>query len=129
MTAALSRDTREAKLGNLKLHGCRTVLLHVQMKVWTEILSVSFSYHVLVIRISVCVGHLRQERPPHLHPDLLHPALRERGRAIPQSHIVPRIVERDGRVSQYTAVTHRTQNSGERWPGKSVYHSHTSYPE
>nr|ARU12128.1 resistance to inhibitors of cholinesterase 3 variant 5 [Locusta migratoria manilensis] len=28
---------------------------------------------------------------------MLHPALRERGRAIPQSHIVPRIVEKEGR--------------------------------
>lgn len=41
--------------------------------------------------------HLRQERPPHLHPDMLHPALRERGRAIPQSHIIPRVVEKGGR--------------------------------
>lgn len=31
-----------------------------------------------------CTGHLRPERPPHLHPDMLHPALREKGRAIPQ---------------------------------------------
>ncbi|KAF4532252.1 hypothetical protein B566_EDAN004339 [Ephemera danica] len=28
--------------------------------------------------------HLRPERPAHLHPDMLHPALREKGRAIPQ---------------------------------------------
>nr|ARU12126.1 resistance to inhibitors of cholinesterase 3 variant 3 [Locusta migratoria manilensis] len=42
-------------------------------------------------------GPIRQERPPHLRPDMLHPALRERGRAIPQSHIVPRIVEKEGR--------------------------------
>ncbi|XP_021938613.1 uncharacterized protein LOC110839082 isoform X9 [Zootermopsis nevadensis] len=42
-------------------------------------------------------GHHRQERPPHLHPDMLHPALRERGRAIPQSHIIPRVVEKEGR--------------------------------
>ncbi|XP_069681322.1 resistance to inhibitors of cholinesterase protein 3 isoform X7 [Periplaneta americana] len=42
-------------------------------------------------------GHHRQERPPHLRPDMLHPALRERGRAIPQSHIVPRVVEKEGR--------------------------------
>ncbi|XP_021938615.1 resistance to inhibitors of cholinesterase protein 3 isoform X11 [Zootermopsis nevadensis] len=41
--------------------------------------------------------HHRQERPPHLHPDMLHPALRERGRAIPQSHIIPRVVEKEGR--------------------------------
>lgn len=38
--------------------------------------------------------HLRQERPPHLRPEFLHPALREKGRAIPHSHIVPKI---DGR--------------------------------
>ncbi|KAJ9582861.1 hypothetical protein L9F63_022820, partial [Diploptera punctata] len=42
-------------------------------------------------------SHHRQERPPHLRPDMLHPALRERGRAIPQSHIVPRVVEKEGR--------------------------------
>lgn len=46
----------------------------------------------------VSAGHHRQERPPHLHPDMLHPALRERGRAIPQSHIIPRVVEKEGRV-------------------------------
>jgi hypothetical protein len=63
------------------------------MKVWTQI---SFCVDK---EISVCAGHLRQERPPHLHPDVLHPALRERGRAILQSHIVPRVVEKDGRVS------------------------------
>ncbi|KAK9498031.1 hypothetical protein O3M35_003916 [Rhynocoris fuscipes] len=38
--------------------------------------------------------HLRQERPPHLRPEFLHPALREKGRAIPHSHIVPKV---DGR--------------------------------
>jgi hypothetical protein len=58
-----------------------------------------------MIRLSVCAGHLRQERPPHLHPDLLHPALRERGRAIPQSHVIPRIVERDGRVSHVATLS------------------------
>lgn len=44
--------------------------------------------------------HLRQERPPHLRPDIMHPALREKGRAIPQSHIVPKVLEKEtqGRV-------------------------------
>ncbi|KAE8745509.1 hypothetical protein FOCC_FOCC007770 [Frankliniella occidentalis] len=37
--------------------------------------------------------NLRQERPPHMRPDLVHAALRERGRAIPQSNVVPRILE------------------------------------
>ncbi|XP_024086186.1 uncharacterized protein LOC106670478 isoform X3 [Cimex lectularius] len=41
--------------------------------------------------------HLRQERPPHLHPEFLHPALREKGRAIPQSHVVPKIKQQEGR--------------------------------
>lgn len=43
--------------------------------------------------------HLRQERPPHLRPEMLHPALREKGRAIPQSHVVPKVIEKEGRVS------------------------------
>ncbi|KAL1130049.1 hypothetical protein AAG570_012992 [Ranatra chinensis] len=41
--------------------------------------------------------HLRQERPPHLRPELLHPALREKGRAIPQSHVVPKAIIQEGR--------------------------------
>nr|ARU12125.1 resistance to inhibitors of cholinesterase 3 variant 2 [Locusta migratoria manilensis] len=49
------------------------------------------------MRILSATRPIRQERPPHLRPDMLHPALRERGRAIPQSHIVPRIVEKEGR--------------------------------
>jgi hypothetical protein len=36
---------------------------------------------------SVFSGHLRPERPAHLHPEMLHPALREKGRAIPQRPI------------------------------------------
>uniref|UniRef100_A0A0A9ZH74 Resistance to inhibitors of cholinesterase protein 3 n=1 Tax=Lygus hesperus TaxID=30085 RepID=A0A0A9ZH74_LYGHE len=36
--------------------------------------------------------HMHQERPPHLRPEFLHPALREKGRAIPQSHVVPKVV-------------------------------------
>merc|ERR1712002_1204095 len=31
--------------------------------------------------------HARQERPSHLQPELLHPALREKGRALPQRTI------------------------------------------
>ncbi|CAB0018082.1 unnamed protein product [Nesidiocoris tenuis] len=37
--------------------------------------------------------HMHQERPPHLRPEFLHPALREKGSAIPQSHVVPKIVK------------------------------------
>lgn len=36
---------------------------------------------------------LRQERPPHLRPDAMHPAMREKGRAIPSTQTVP-IVEK-----------------------------------
>lgn len=56
---------------------------------------------------------IRQERPPHLRPDGIHPAMRERGRAIPvmptvpitggeRPHHVPPIAPKiiDGRVSE-----------------------------
>lgn len=36
---------------------------------------------------------LRQERPPHLRPDGIHPAMRERGRAIPVTSTVPIVTE------------------------------------
>ncbi|KAL1449279.1 hypothetical protein WDU94_000488 [Cyamophila willieti] len=36
-------------------------------------------------------SQLRQERPPHMRPEMMHPALRENGRAIPHEHIVPRV--------------------------------------
>ncbi|XP_065343947.1 fibrous sheath CABYR-binding protein-like isoform X2 [Cloeon dipterum] len=32
---------------------------------------------------TITARHLRPERPAHLHPEMLHPALREKGRAIP----------------------------------------------
>ncbi|XP_055381742.1 uncharacterized protein LOC129612226 isoform X7 [Condylostylus longicornis] len=37
--------------------------------------------------------YLRQERPPHLRPEGIHPAMRERGRAIPNTQTVP-IIDR-----------------------------------
>lgn len=53
---------------------------------------------------------IRQERPPHLRPETIHPAMRERGRAIPHVGSVqterpqsaPRIVE--GRVSNNRSI-------------------------
>ncbi|XP_014223993.1 nucleomorphin-like isoform X6 [Trichogramma pretiosum] len=39
-------------------------------------------------------GTIRQERQTPPHAGSLHPALRERGRAIPSSHVVPKIQER-----------------------------------
>uniref|UniRef100_A0AAG5D9Z5 Resistance to inhibitors of cholinesterase protein 3 N-terminal domain-containing protein n=1 Tax=Anopheles atroparvus TaxID=41427 RepID=A0AAG5D9Z5_ANOAO len=48
------------------------------------------------------IHSIRQERPPHLRPEAMHPAMRERGRAIPQAGSIhggdrpqtpPRIVE------------------------------------
>uniref|UniRef100_A0A182YJ15 Resistance to inhibitors of cholinesterase protein 3 N-terminal domain-containing protein n=1 Tax=Anopheles stephensi TaxID=30069 RepID=A0A182YJ15_ANOST len=50
----------------------------------------------------VDIDSIRQERPPHLRPEAMHPAMRERGRAIPQAGSIhggerpqstPRIVE------------------------------------
>ncbi|XP_057374109.1 titin-like [Daphnia carinata] len=32
--------------------------------------------------------HMRPERPPHLHPDVMHPALREKGRVIPPTRTI-----------------------------------------
>ncbi|XP_046439196.1 titin-like isoform X3 [Daphnia pulex] len=32
--------------------------------------------------------HMRPERPPHLHPDMMHPALREKGRVIPPTRTI-----------------------------------------
>ncbi|XP_055687876.1 resistance to inhibitors of cholinesterase protein 3 isoform X11 [Lutzomyia longipalpis] len=37
---------------------------------------------------------IRQERPPHIRPDAIHPAMRERGRAIPSTQTIP-IVDRN----------------------------------
>ncbi|XP_059480144.1 uncharacterized protein LOC132199437 isoform X3 [Neocloeon triangulifer] len=36
---------------------------------------------------TIIAKHLRPERPAHLHPEMLHPALREKGRAIPERPI------------------------------------------
>lgn len=51
-----------------------------------------FQLKILMIFCNV-LESLRQERPPHLRPHMIHPALREKGRAIPHSHIVPRVTE------------------------------------
>lgn len=45
------------------------------------------------------IGHVRQERPFRPGPDMVHPALRERGRAIPTVNIPRRTIEREARVS------------------------------
>ncbi|XP_063239195.1 uncharacterized abhydrolase domain-containing protein DDB_G0269086 isoform X1 [Bacillus rossius redtenbacheri] len=42
-------------------------------------------------------SHFRQERLPHARPEMIHPALRERGRAIPQPHVVPRVPDKEGK--------------------------------
>ncbi|KAL6443057.1 hypothetical protein ACFW04_002796 [Cataglyphis niger] len=41
---------------------------------------------------------IRQERRTPPHAGGMHPAMRERGRAIPSSHIVPKIIDRSDRV-------------------------------
>ncbi|XP_060515857.1 interaptin isoform X2 [Cylas formicarius] len=53
------------------------------------------------VTLSMGSSSIRQERPQHLRPEMIHPAFRERGRAIPQSEAganwrtnpSPRIVE------------------------------------
>ncbi|KAG8318128.1 hypothetical protein J6590_010003 [Homalodisca vitripennis] len=50
--------------------------------------------------------NLRQERPPHLRPHMMHPALREKGRAIPHSHIVPRVMEKEAPATTLVVPTH-----------------------
>ncbi|ETN58123.1 hypothetical protein AND_010285 [Anopheles darlingi] len=61
------------------------------------------------------IESIRQERPPHLRPEAMHPAMRERGRAIPQAgsvhggerpHTPPRIVE--GRFEERHMTTTTT---------------------
>ncbi|XP_023316216.1 glutamic acid-rich protein-like isoform X4 [Trichogramma pretiosum] len=49
-----------------------------------------------LIRYHILMPHstIRQERQTPPHAGSLHPALRERGRAIPSSHVVPKIQER-----------------------------------
>lgn len=53
-----------------------------------------------LIRYHVLMPHstLRQERRTPPHAGGLHPALRERGRAIPSSHIVPKVTDRPDHV-------------------------------
>lgn len=58
---------------------------------------------------------LRQERPPHLRTGQIHPAMYERGRAIPETPTVPIVTEKpqrardppqyvEGRVSGINAI-------------------------
>lgn len=43
-------------------------------------------------------GTIRQERRTPPHAGGMHPAMMERGRAIPSSHIVPKIIDKSDRV-------------------------------
>lgn len=47
-------------------------------------------------------GTIRQERQTPPHAGSYHPALRERGRAIPSSHIVPKIQDRPDHIKPMT---------------------------
>ncbi|KAL6443055.1 hypothetical protein ACFW04_002796 [Cataglyphis niger] len=53
-----------------------------------------------LIRYHILMPHntIRQERRTPPHAGGMHPAMRERGRAIPSSHIVPKIIDRSDRV-------------------------------
>lgn len=46
----------------------------------------------------MCADIIPQERRTPPHAGGMHPALRERGRAIPSSHIVPKIIDRSDHV-------------------------------
>lgn len=50
----------------------------------------------------LCIGTIRQERRTPPHAGGMHPALRERGRAIPSSHIMPKIIERSDYIMPKT---------------------------
>ncbi|XP_032454505.1 uncharacterized protein LOC100121582 isoform X1 [Nasonia vitripennis] len=54
-----------------------------------------------LIRYHILMPHstIRQERQTPPHAGSYHPALRERGRAIPSSHIVPRIQDRPDHIA------------------------------
>lgn len=71
------------------------------------------------IKIIFILKGIRQERPSHLHPDLMHPAMKEKGRNIPATQTVP-IVQKahspsmpprilDGRVSFSTDLFKETK--------------------
>lgn len=48
--------------------------------------------------IFVFLGTIKQERGTPPHAGGLHPALRERGRTIPSSHIVPKVADRPDHI-------------------------------
>lgn len=47
---------------------------------------------------------LRQERPPHLRGDHIHPAMIERGRAIPNTQSVPIINDKPQRAHDHVQI-------------------------
>lgn len=47
---------------------------------------------------------VRQERPPHLRGDHMHPAMIERGRAIPNTQSVPIINDRPQRATDHVQI-------------------------
>ncbi|XP_020278077.1 uncharacterized protein LOC109851907 isoform X2 [Pseudomyrmex gracilis] len=57
-----------------------------------------------LIRYHILMPHstIRQERRTPPHAGGMHPALRERGRAIPSSHIMPKIIERSDYIMPKT---------------------------
>lgn len=69
---------------------------------------------------SQATGGARPERPGHLHPDMLHPALREKGRALPQRTIdkqarpgpMPGVRPPMGGGAGHIAPSHQTKGSG-----------------
>lgn len=103
-------------------------LTNTNQNIWMVLLCVLGKYviywidwHCLSLYhgVHAFVEHLRPERPPHLHPEMLHPALREKGRAIvppslPSSasplHQVPHVHQRPPPVATVPIVEGRDQS-------------------
>lgn len=56
---------------------------------------------ILFSRFSI--GHMRPERPPHLHPDQVHPAFREKGRVLPPA----RTIDKQAKVHSNTIISNK----------------------
>lgn len=55
-------------------------------------------FKIILKKIFIFLDTIKQERRTPPHAGGLHPALRERGRAIPSSHIVPKVSDRPDHV-------------------------------
>lgn len=62
-------------------------------------------FHLFMHRfLRMTTEGLRQERPPHLRGDHIHPAMIERGRAIPNTQSVPIINDKPQRAHDHVQI-------------------------